>query len=69
MLNIGIVKWFDPVKGYGFINRSKGFDIYVHFSSINRQGFRFLKEGERVSYQLRRGKEGYMAVNVTPLIP
>lgn len=70
MLNIGIVKWFDPFKGYGFIDRGNGFDIFVHFSSVNREGYRSLVPGERVTYQLRRGKKGdLIAINVTPLIP
>lgn len=69
MLNIGTVKWFDPFKGYGFIDRGNGFDVYVHFSSINRHGYRSLTEGERVSYQLARGKYGFVALNVTPLHP
>ncbi|MDO5306021.1 MAG: cold-shock protein [bacterium] len=69
MLNVFTVRWFDPFKGYGFIDRGNGFDVYVHFSSINRNGYRSLVEGERVSYQLARGKHGFIALNVTPLVP
>ena len=63
MLNIGTVKWFDPLKGYGFIERRSGEDVFVHFSAVKTQGYR----GQRVSYQLAKGKNGLMAINVTPL--
>lgn len=67
MLNIGTVKWFDTFKGYGFIERSSGQDVFVHFSAIQAHGYRCLDPGQRVSYQLARGKHGLMAINVTPL--
>ncbi len=70
MLSIGTVKWFDPFKGYGFIDRGNGRDIYVHFSAIKEHGFRSLKDGERVYYQVARGKrKGLMATNVSHLVP
>jgi cold shock protein len=68
MLCIGIVKWFDAIKGYGFIDRGNGQDIFVHFSSIKSTGFRSLEPGQRVSYHLTRGKNGPMAINVTPIM-
>ncbi len=68
MLSIGTVKWFDPHKGYGFIERSTGADVYVHFSAIQARGYRSLEAGQRVSYCLARGKRGLMALNVTPII-
>ncbi len=68
MLCIGIVKWFDAIKGYGFIDRGNGQDIFVHFSSIKATGFRALEPGQRVSYHLTRGKNGPMAINVTPIM-
>lgn len=69
MLSVGTVRWFDCNKGYGFIERCHGIDVYVHFSAINREGYRSLEEGERVSYQLAKGKNGgLMAYNVTPIL-
>lgn len=67
MLNIGTVKWFDPLKGYGFIERRSGEDVFVHFSAVKTHGYRCLNSGQRVSYQLAKGKNGLMAINVTPL--
>lgn len=68
MLNIGTVKWFDTFKGYGFIEHRPGLDIFVHFSAVQTHGYRSLNSGQRVSYQLARGKHGWMAINVTPLV-
>ncbi|MFR4383137.1 MAG: cold-shock protein [Phascolarctobacterium sp.] len=67
MIPIGTVKWFNAEKGFGFISRPSGADVFVHFSAIQKQGYRSLTEGQRVCYQLTRGKNGPMAVNVTPL--
>lgn len=63
MLNIGVVKWFDNLKGYGFIEHFP-VDVYVHFSSIQAHGYRALEAGQKVSYQIGRGKKGPMAFNV-----
>jgi CspA family cold shock protein len=61
----GIVKWFNEKKGYGFIHQDEGEDIFVHHTGINMAGFRVLHEGERVTYQLGKGKKGPAAIDVT----
>ena len=62
----GTVKWFNEEKGYGFITPDEGGeDLFVHYSSIEGSGYRSLKEGERVSYELARGKRGMQAENVS----
>lgn len=63
----GSVKWFDVKKGFGFIVGPDGQDVFVHFSTIRCDGFRTLKDGERVSYELHRGDKGYHAKNVCRL--
>jgi cold shock protein len=61
----GTVKWFSQEKGYGFITPDDGGeDVFVHFSGIEGTGFRTLEEGERVSYEPRRGKKGEEAAKV-----
>jgi CspA family cold shock protein len=62
----GTVKWFSDQKGYGFIARDGGPDVFVHHSAIQMKGFRTLKEGEVVVYDLLEGAKGLQAVNVTP---
>jgi len=61
----GTVKWFNDAKGYGFISRSTGDDVFVHFSSIEGEGFRTLAEGEEVEFELRETERGLQAANVT----
>ena len=61
----GKVKWFDPKKGYGFIIGDEGQDVFVHYTSINGEGFRALKDGETVSYELVKGEKGHQARNVS----
>ncbi|MDE2763329.1 MAG: cold shock domain-containing protein [Gemmatimonadota bacterium] len=61
----GTVKWFNDAKGYGFISRSSGDDVFVHFSSIQGEGFRTLAEGEEVEFELRETERGLQAANVT----
>ena len=60
----GTVKWFNEKKGYGFISRDEGDDIFVHFSSINMSGFKKLEEGDRVSFDVEEDEKGLKAKNV-----
>ena len=60
----GTVKWFDPVKGYGFIAGFNGQDVFVHQSNILMNGFRLLEVGQRVSYQTEKTDKGIKAINV-----
>ncbi len=61
----GTVKWFSDSKGYGFIEQEDGPDVFVHQSAISATGFRTLKEGERVRFDIEQGEKGPAAVNVT----
>ncbi|MDZ7360229.1 MAG: cold shock domain-containing protein [candidate division KSB1 bacterium] len=63
----GTVKWFNEAKGYGFIKRQTGEDVFVHFKSIIGEGFRTLKEGEEVEFDVEQGPKGLQAKNVTRL--
>ena len=60
----GVVKWFNPAKGYGFIERSSGEDVFVHFSAIQMEGYKTLDQGVEVEYDLEDGPKGYQAQNV-----
>jgi len=62
----GIVKWFNGEKGFGFITSEEGKDVFVHFSEINKPGFKTLEEGEEVSFEITDGAKGPQASNVTP---
>lgn len=61
---VGKVKWFDSRKGYGFIIGEQGQDVFVHYTSIVGEGFRALKDGEAVQYDLVQGDKGWQARNV-----
>lgn len=64
MMTRGQVKWFDPKKGYGFILGPEGQDVFVHYSQIQGDGFRSLRDGEAVTYELIQGEKGYQAQTV-----
>ncbi|MBI4794426.1 MAG: cold-shock protein [Deltaproteobacteria bacterium] len=64
MKEIGKVKWFNETKGYGFIGRENGADVFVHYSAIQGNGFKTLKEGQRVEFEVSQGPKGLQAVNV-----
>ena len=63
----GTVKWFNPEKGYGFISREDGDDVFVHHTAIIGEGYRSLEEGQKVSFDVTQGKKGPQASNVTKL--
>lgn len=64
---LGTVKWFNSNKGYGFIEREDGDDVFVHYSSIAGEGFRNLEEGQRVEFSIEQGEKGLQAANVVPV--
>ncbi len=61
----GSVKWFNSIKGYGFIAREKGDDVFVHFSSIGGDGYRSLKEGQKVEFTVEKTDKGEQAADVS----
>ncbi len=61
----GTVKWFNDAKGFGFIAREGGPDVFVHFSAIQSQGFKSLAEGDQVEFEIVQGQKGPQAANVT----
>ncbi len=61
---IGTVKWFNATKGYGFIGRDEGEDVFVHFSAIQMEGYRRLKEGQKVEFSIENGPKGLQATQV-----
>jgi CspA family cold shock protein len=61
----GTVKWFNDAKGFGFIEQDNGPDVFVHFSSIQSDGFKSLQEGDRVRFEVTQGQKGPQASNVT----
>ncbi len=67
---VGTVKWFDAKKGFGFINVEEKEDVFVHFSAIDMDGYKTLKQGQEVTYEIKDGPKGPQALNIhtTPLI-
>ena len=65
----GTVKWFNNAKGYGFIGRADGPDVFVHYSSIQEKGYRTLREGEQVEFDVKTGPRGPQAENVVRIEP
>lgn len=65
----GVVKWFNDAKGFGFIQHTSGKDVFVHYSVIETEGFRSLKDGEEVEYELKEGEKGLHALRVHRLNP
>ena len=63
----GHVKWFNEQKGFGFISRNDGNDVFVHFSAIKRDGFKSLNEGDEVEFEVSQGPKGLQASNVVVL--
>ena len=63
----GTVKWFNAKKGYGFISDAEGKDVFVHFSALNMDGFKELKDGEQVEFEVADGAKGPQAANVSRL--
>ncbi len=63
---VGTVKWFNASKGYGFIGRDGGEDVFVHFSAIQMEGYQRLKEGQKVEFSIENGPKGLQAAEVTP---
>jgi len=65
MKETGTVKWFNAAKGFGFIQRENGEDVFVHFSAINSSGYRTLDEGAKVEFSVKKGPKGLQAEDVT----
>jgi CspA family cold shock protein len=63
----GTVKWFNAAKGFGFIARSSGEDVFVHFKAIQGNGYKSLNEGDKVEFEVEKGPKGLQAANVTVL--
>ncbi len=64
---IGTVKWFNSTKGYGFIQRDNGPDVFVHFSAIQMNGYKSLSEGQKVEFNIEQGPKGLQAADVKPV--
>ncbi len=64
---VGTVKWFNATKGFGFIGRESGEDVFVHFSAINMEGYKRLEENQKVEFSIEQGPKGLQAANVVPI--
>ena len=65
-MSTGVVKWFSPKKGYGFITMEDGQEVFVHYSSIDGSGFRSLEQGQTVEFEVTQGPKGLQAAKVMP---
>lgn len=65
----GVVKWFNDAKGFGFIEHTSGRDVFVHYSVIESEGFKTLKDGEEVTYEIKEGPKGLHAIRVQRVAP
>ncbi len=63
----GTVKWFNGSKGYGFITREQGDDVFVHYKAIEGEGYKSLEEGDQVQFEVAQGQKGLQATNVTKI--
>ncbi len=66
-METGTVKWFNSSKGYGFISREEGEDVFVHYRSIEGDGFKTLEEGDKVQFEIGEGPKGLQATHVTKI--
>jgi CspA family cold shock protein len=66
-METGTVKWFNTSKGYGFISREQGEDVFVHFKAIEGSGYKSLEEGDQVQFEVEQGAKGLQAVKVTKI--
>jgi CspA family cold shock protein len=64
---VGTVKWFNATKGFGFIGREGGEDVFVHFSAIEMEGYKRLEENQKVEFSVEQGPKGLQATNVRPI--
>jgi CspA family cold shock protein len=67
LVETGTVKWFSPDKGFGFITRENGPDVFVHFSAISGEGYKNLEENQQVEFEVTQGPKGPQASNVRPI--
>jgi len=66
-METGTVKWFNGSKGYGFISREEGADVFVHYNAIEGDGYKTLDEGDQVQFEIGEGPKGLQAINVTKI--